>query len=416
MIIMACFVAPAQRMVIEGFDFNLLRLMVLFGWGRVLFRSEHVGFTWKSVDLLVILWLVSGTITYTILHGSVSAFVKQLGWMYDGAGMYFLFRCLLQNWEDVASSAKCFVWISVPVAIAFLFELATARNVFSIFGGVPDITVERQGRLRCQGAFAHPILAGCFWGSLMPLMAALWWRAGNGRVWAVIGIVASSIVVVACASSTPLLAVEAGIVGGALFALRRWMSFVRWGILGTLVGLHVVMQAPVWHLISRIDVAGGSTGWHRYSLIDQAIRRTDEWALIGTKSTAHWGWGLHDVTNQYVAEGVNGGAVTLMLFVAVIAVAFCYIGRLLRQVAGDRFRTAFVWALGVCLFVHCVNYVGVTYFGQIIMIWYMLLAMIVSLASQSRDSLRRETDREWPQGAATSRARWLSSAPRQVAR
>ena len=36
--------------------------------------------------------------------------------------------------------------------------------------------------------------------------------------------------------------------------------------LATLVGLHLVMKAPVWHLISRIDLAGGSTGCTRTPL------------------------------------------------------------------------------------------------------------------------------------------------------
>jgi hypothetical protein len=37
------------------------------------------------------------------------------------------------------------------------------------------------------------------------------------------------------------------------------------------------------------------------------------------------------------------------------------------------------WALGVVLFVHCVNFMGVAYFGQIVMLLNLQLAMVASL-------------------------------------
>lgn len=379
MIVMACFVASAQRLVLVGFDFNLLRLMVLFGWARVVLRSEHRGFLWKPLDIAIVLWLLCGAAIYTILHGSMDAFINRLGWVYDAAGMYFLFRCLIRTWSDVEHLVRGIAWVSVPVAAAFVLEHFTGRNIFSIFGGVPEITVIREGRLRCQGAFSHPILAGCFWASLIPLFAGLWWRGGQSRIWSVVGLSAALIIVIMCASATPVTAVTFGLVAAAFFPLRKSMAVVRWAILASLVGLHLLMNAPVWHLISRITVVGGNTGWHRYYLIDQAIKRVGEWGLIGTKSTSHWGWGLADVTNQYVLVGVRGGLLTLILFVAVIALSFRAVGRLLAQSAPDRVCTVLTWAIGASLFVHCVNYVAVSYFGQIIIVWFMLLAIIGSL-------------------------------------
>ena len=45
--------------------------------------------------------------------------------------------------------------------------------------------------------------------------------------------------------------------------------------------MHVLMKQPVWHLLSRVDVAGGSTGWHRYHLVDKFIENWREWWLLG---------------------------------------------------------------------------------------------------------------------------------------
>lgn len=164
-----------------------------------------------------------------------------------------------------------------------------------------------------------------------------------------------------------------------MWPLRHWMRFIVLGLALSLVGLHFVMNAPVWHLISRIDLVGGSTGWHRYYLIDQALRHFDEWWLLGTTSTAHWGWGLFDVTNQYVLEGVSGGILTLALFLSTLAVAYISVGRIWRSVQRDRAKVALGWALGVSLFVHTMVFLAVSYFGQIVMIWYLLLAVIGSL-------------------------------------
>jgi hypothetical protein len=141
------------------------------------------------------------------------------------------------------------------------------------------------------------------------------------------------------------------------------------------------MNAPVWHLISRVNIFGSSTGWHRYHLIDQAVKHFGEWWLIGTVSTTHWDAyrRLTDITNQYILEGVRGGLITLVLFVIMISLAFQGVGRLWRAVKFDKGKTIMAWALGVSLFVHCMNFIAVSYFGQIYMIFFLLLAMIASL-------------------------------------
>ena len=52
---------------------------------------------------------------------------------------------------------------------------------------------------------------------------------------------------------------------------------MRWAFFGTLLLLHLAMNNPVWHLLARVNVVGGSTGWHRYHLIDKAIEHLEWW-------------------------------------------------------------------------------------------------------------------------------------------
>ena len=42
LLIVACFITHAQRVVIGGLDFSMLRILVLFGWARVLFDGQEV--------------------------------------------------------------------------------------------------------------------------------------------------------------------------------------------------------------------------------------------------------------------------------------------------------------------------------------------------------------------------------------
>jgi hypothetical protein len=159
------------------------------------------------------------------------------------------------------------------------------------------------------------------------------------------------------------------------------MRLVRWGALFLLVALHLLMEAPVWHLITRVDVIGGSTGYHRYRLIDAAVRYSHEWIVIGTTGgTAHWGPQLRDVTNYYLVQGLNGGIVQLLIFLAILGWGFRDAGRIVCNAGSDRSSMILGWALGVSLFVHCTSFVGVSYFGQILPLFYLTLATIGSLA------------------------------------
>ncbi len=377
-IVMACFVAPAQRIMIVGLNFDLMRMLVLIGFARVVVRGEIRTLKWKPLDTAVTAWALAGTLAYTILWQSTDALVYQMGWkVFDGLFAYAVFRALVRDWADVRRAALAFAVVSVPVAMAFAVERATGRNAFAALGGVPEITVERNGRLRCQGAFAHPILAGVFWASVLPMMGALWFSGLRWRWAAVVGLVCGLGIIMASASSTPLSAV---ILAGAAFAmwpLRDHMKAIRWGTLALLTALHLSMKNPVWHLLARVDFVGGSTGWHRFFLMDEFIRQVGQWWAVGMRGLLHED--LFDITNQYVLEGIDGGLITLGLFVWIIVRAFAGAGRL-RKVSAVRTGEALMaWGLGVALWVHVTSFIAVSYFGQIKALWALQLAIVASM-------------------------------------
>jgi len=375
LLVMACFVAPAQRIVVMTLDFDLVRVMVVGGWARLLLRGELKAVKLNSVDRSLIVWAFLAVVIYGLGRGTVGAVIYRVGTAFDALGLYFLFRALIRDWRDIDRLVLGLIWICCLVCVAFAAEYTTSRNAFSVFGGVPELTSVREGRLRCRGAFAHPILAGSFWASLVPLFCARWWGNAHGRVLAVVGALSAVAVVFMCGSSGPVFSLAACVLGGCAFMLRNRMRAVRWTLAFGLIALHLIMNAPVYHLISRVAVVGGSAGHHRYRLIHAAVERFWEWAAVGTVSTAHWGSRLFDVTNAYILEGVRGGIITLGCFVLVPVLAFRRIGLFLRTRHLSRMRLVVVWAMGVCIWVHMVNFVSVSYFGQTIIVWYLALAL-----------------------------------------
>ena len=78
--------------------------------------------------------------------------------------------------------------------------------------------------------------------------------------------------ILACNSSTPLLALFGGIIGLGFWFFRKKMRLFRWLLVITLTVIHLSMKAPVWALINHIDLTGSSSSYHRYFRVDNFIR------------------------------------------------------------------------------------------------------------------------------------------------
>ena len=67
------------------------------------------------------------------------------------------------------------------------------------------------------------------------------------------------------------------------------------------------------------------------------------------------------------------------MFVLLIVAAFAGISRSLRLPGLPRRELFATWALGTALFMHCVNFIAVSYFEQIVTLWFVTLGAIGSL-------------------------------------
>ncbi len=387
-----------QRIVIASLDFSMLRILLLFAFARLFLRHEMKPLKLNAIDHILILWVLFRIVTYTLLWQTSGAFFNRLGGSFDALGIYFLFRFYIRDVNDIQMIIKTLSFIAILVAVFMINERLTRHNIFSIFGGVPEITYIREGRLRCQGAFFHPILAGSFGAALMPLFISFWLNMKQERTLLFIGGIAATVITVLSSSSGPIISYAAGLAVLSLWPLRKNMNFILWGIGSSLLAIQILMRAPIWALFMHVKVIGASTGFYRYFLIDEFIRHFFEWALLGTKFTASWGRGLFDLTNQYIRIGVDGGLISLVLFLSVIFACYRNIDRTLKRTEIPPLEQILVWGIGVSFLTNLVSFLSVSYFDQIIIIWYMTLAIISLFDSifsdaESEESVSDEEDR-----------------------
>ncbi len=382
--IVASYITLGQYVVIATANFTMVRILIVFGLVRVMVRGDQASVVPNGLDKAMIAWAVSSVVTYTILWQSGHAFINRMGMCFDTAGVYLVCRLFCNDTRDINRILRLCAVLLIPLAIAMVIEFRTGKNVFSFLGGVPLASEIRYGRVRCQGSFRHPILMGTFGATMLPLLLSLWWKTGKAKTLAVLGSL-SCLIIVACAgSSGALMAAGYGIIGLCAWPLRFSMRSVRWLMVFAIIILQFVMKAPFWYVLARLSSFTGGTGWHRAYLIDQAIRYFNEWWLVGTKVTALWmPTGLltdpanTDITNQYLLQGVRGGVITMILFIAIVALGFAGVGRTVRILEREDFSARIlVWSMGAALFAHAISFVSVAYFDQIQVFWYFLLAAI----------------------------------------
>jgi hypothetical protein len=131
----------------------------------------------------------------------------------------------------------------------------------------------------------------------------------------------------------------------------------------------------------------GGGGYHRSALIDAAINHIGEWWLIGTKFTADWmpttipaNPDMIDITNQFICEGVNGGIISLVLFIWLIVRCFKVVGIAANSKNNVMSSDTYVyWTMGCAVLGHVVSMISVAYFDQIVIFWYLLIAMIAAI-------------------------------------
>lgn len=403
----AAYMTSGQFVDVMGASFTIPRVLVAVTMVRILVRGERLAGGWRMLDTAVVVW--AAVLLATSAFHTSDAWLYRSGIVWSELGSYMVFRVCLQDTEDVVSGLKATTVLMVPLALLMLFEKSSGLNPFGALGGVSWIAPSRDGVIRATGPFAHPILAGSVGAACIGASAALWWRSRKAAVVAA-GVGLS--IVYACTSSGPIMMVLFFIAAMALWPLRRHMALVRVGIVVSILTLAAVMKDPVYFLMARVDITGGSQGYYRSQLIRSSLEHFSEWWAAGTDYTRHWmATGIHanerhaDITNHFLAMGVMGGIVLVGLLVLIFYIGFRDAGRGVHASSPSANQAALCWTLGALLFAYLINFFSISLFDQSIMFFYLLLAAIQAATTVSSFAGAAQPSAAGLQ-PATTRAAW----------
>lgn len=389
-LVSAAIIPLGQEIILAGLHFYFLRILISVVIVRIFLDKERPQFTFNKIDRVIACIIIVQT-ACGILRGAKA---EVFGNAFNSAGLYFGVRMLTSSSEDIKVHLKYMAIIAIIVGSVMMVERITHQNPFFILGGVPQFSEIREGKIRCQGPFRHPILAGCFGATLFPMLLGLWLAEPRHRKLLYCAVPASILIAFNATSSGAFLTLISALVGFALWPMRYRMNIFRWSVVVLLIILAINMKVPIWWIIAKIsDIVGGG-GWHRSYLIDVAIKHFSEWWLIGTSYTANWAPGGEvllidpnnmDITNHYIAQGVSGGILGLGLFLALITGCFRIIGQLIHQRESAKISQKLSWTMGIALAGHCTAFISISYFDQMSVFWFWLLAVISSISENSQN-------------------------------
>lgn len=370
-------------------EFTPMRLVILTGLMRALaggFLSWSFG---NRLDQFVMVFCGVALLSTVGHEGNEyvrSPLIERGGLVLNVLSSYLYARAYFSGPDFVVTFAQWLAIVLIPFSTMMALEQATGRNPYFLLGARSENTSIRNDRFRAKGPFGHAILAGTAAAAALPFMVLLLrHRKGLGAA----GIAASVVGSVATVSSGPVVAMGCAM---GLLLLWRWRHLLGRmkacaGLL--LIVLNFTMSRPIWFLIARIDIVGGSTGWHRSKLIDTAMNNLDEWWLFGTDYTRHWmhsgvTWNPNhtDITNYYLQMGVTGGLPLMVAFLAIIITALRVLEKsmVVLRAAGDE-REFHAWCLWTGILTHCVSFISISYFDQSYAGFFLLVGAAPAIAA-----------------------------------
>lgn len=375
----AAWMTRGQELEVGPAHFVVMHILAAVGILRVVLKGERIAGGINRVDLYLILWAI-WLIGSSAFH-TADAWMFRIGMVLIQLGCYFLFRIFIQDVEGVKYVFKVLCLLLIPVALLMLLEKLTVNNYFATLGGVEAIPQSRNGHTRAHGPFNHPILAGVVGAGCLPMALYLW---KSHRKLALMGFFGAGGMLFAATSSGPIMMFFFSLFGLIAWKVRKYMRTIRWLALLAAIVLDRIMKDPVYFLMARIDIAGGSTGWHRAELIRSSIEHLHEWWLTGADYTRHWmPTGIQandkhtDITNHLLAMGVLGGLPLMILMIMVLVAAFGTVGKALRENESAPMEHRFLlWTLGAILFGHVMNFFSIVLYDQSVVFFYLILACI----------------------------------------
>ena len=379
-LMIACLISVAQRFSVLSLDFDFIRAIGALGLIRLLFYGELKDIRPHLADKLVV-GLVVAIVFCSMAREGFNAATQKSGVSLAYFSMYWIGRSSIRSGHDLRMMMVAIGVLAIPVSIFMTIEQVTGRNNFSIFGGVSVFTAIRDGKLRAQGSFTHPIIAGVFFACFAPIAIGVILAKVRGLS-ALLGgwcaLLLGIVVIFMTNSSTPVAGLLLGVLSWCTFKFRQNLKTYLYAIVFVMIVLHFVSTHGIHNVIfTKIDFTGSSTGMHRYLLIDGMLNHIPNWMIMGDANPGY-NKSFRDVTNMYVVAALTGGMIALVLLIMLVVQGFKSVVRAVRN-ARSREDLMTFYGLGCTLVVISISFTAVACYGEGIINCYMVLGACISI-------------------------------------
>ena len=157
-ILIVAFLIPfGQQIMVGGAHFFAIRIVIMAGLCRLLAAKISSSKTlfpagFNGIDKAFSLLLVVGGTAFIIRQGAAAAIVYQTGFWLDAFGMYFIFRHLLQDREDIFRLIKMFAFVAAVLGTCMSYEYLTRVDLFSYLAQHQIVPWVRDGKSSRPGS------------------------------------------------------------------------------------------------------------------------------------------------------------------------------------------------------------------------------------------------------------------------
>lgn len=353
---------------------------------------------WDFAIVLSAFWIV---FSFTAYYGPGSGLVRGAALAIDVVIPYLIGRASIRTTNDLR---VMLIMVAPGLALAGLFMFLEAMvsrplvrpAVASVFGDLPvyeggvisstegSYTFEKRlGLLRAAGPFAHPILAGLFLASFLPLYL----QSGLRRWPLFLGVLACFLSFFSL-SSGPYLLLLIGIALVAFDWLQSKTTFMSWGILIPAALLaatvaHFGSEGGLVNIISRFTL-DPRTAYFRELIWEYGIQSVlrNPWIGIGFDSYERLPWMVSSVDSHWLLLAIRHGP--LPAFAMVTAAIWIIVELARASLPAAQVDRRLLRGLAIALFGTCLLGLAVAFFGGFQTWFFILFGMAGALAANSR--------------------------------
>ena len=416
---------PAEvRLVIAGQSLYAPRLVGFAVLPIVLYRMLRDPIRWSFWDGIYVFggfWMI---IAFMANYGPGEGIRRGFALAFDTLIPFLAARLCIRSLDDL----RRFLIFAAPglalVAGSLIAEVLAGRLLVkpffaSFFGSLASYeegvavgtkgfgTETRLGIIRAPGPFAHPILAGAFLATLVPL----YFYAGIRRWPKFVGLFAGACSVLSV-SSTAIVALLVGI--GVIIAdfIQRMVSFLTWKIIIPAVAmlavlLHLGTENGLVAYLTQFTL-NPQTARYRRRIWEYGMQSVENnpWFGIGFKTYERIDWMVVDsVDAHWLMLAIRFGFIPSIAILAVALAAMIFVGSAAGRARNKTDRNAYV-AVIACTLTMLMAGMSVAFFGGVETWFYMIIGIGMSLGMAAKgerlpvlrpgDVIRPSTERTAP--------------------